>query len=60
VGPSDVCPGLGLFNIEPIKKGDFVCTYLGELITWREAEMREKFNTYDQETYLTTLSNEVT
>jgi len=60
VGPSDVCPGLGLFNIEPIKKGDFVCPYIGELISWEEADMREKRNEYDQETYLTTVSDEVT
>jgi len=32
VGPSEVCPGLGLFNIEPIRKGEFVCIYLGEVI----------------------------
>lgn len=28
------------------------------MISWEEAEMREKWNNYDQETYLTTLSDE--
>jgi len=58
VGPSDVCAGLGLFTVEPIQKGDFVCTYIGELISWQEAEMREKWNEYDHETYLCTVSDE--
>jgi len=58
IGPSDVCGGLGLFTIESIQKGDFVCTYIGELISWQEAEMREKWNEYDQETYLCTVSDE--
>ncbi len=31
IGPSEVCAGLGLFNIEPIKKGEFVTTYIGEV-----------------------------
>jgi len=29
------------------------------LISWEEAEMREKHNFYDQETYLCTVSDEV-
>jgi len=29
---SDNCEGLGLFNVYPIKKSDFIIEYLGEII----------------------------
>ncbi len=27
-------------SVDPISKGTFVCEYLGEVITWEEAERR--------------------
>jgi SET domain-containing protein len=36
--------GKGLFTLKEIKKGEFVCEYEGELITWNEAINRNDKN----------------
>ena len=34
--------GRGVVSTTPLKRGDFVCEYSGELITFDEAKRREK------------------
>ena len=34
--------GKGLFTLNDLKKGDIVCEYEGELITWAEATRRSE------------------
>ena len=33
ISNSTVCPGFGLFNLEPLAKGDFIIKYSGEVLT---------------------------
>ena len=39
---------VGLFEDEEIEKGDYVCEYIGNIITKREAEQKIHFNLLNQ------------
>jgi len=57
LGNSLICPGFGLFAGEDIQKGDFICEYLGELITREEGERRGLINDITGCTYLFDLTD---
>lgn len=59
VGKSKICDSYGLFNVHPIKKGEFVLPYVGELITQFEAGYRDQINSIDQSFYIFDLNSEV-
>lgn len=58
LGNSQVCSGYGLFVNEPVAKGEFICEYLGELISRDEGERRGLFNDISGCTYLFDLTED--
>lgn len=59
MGKSKICDSYGLFNVHPIKKGEFVIPYVGELINQSEAGYRDQINSIDQSFYIFDLNSEV-
>ncbi|PSK55310.1 hypothetical protein B9Z65_2699 [Elsinoe australis] len=47
--------GFGLRCLEPLKRGQFIDTYLGEIITDDEADRREATSSHDKASYLFSL-----
>lgn len=58
IGKSNIA-GWGLYNLEDIKKGDFIMEYVGEIIDDDEALERDKWNCIEKITYMFTLNNSV-
>ena len=52
---SNLCPSLGLFTAEPLCKNQFICEYLGELISISEGNRRGNLADLIEENYLYTV-----
>lgn len=44
LGKSSICDSLGLYTLEDINEGEYICEYIGEILNKEETERRSIFN----------------
>lgn len=57
LGKSSICDSFGIFTLEDIEEGEFICEYNGELLNKDETERRSVFNDHLGLNYLFQLSS---